>query len=187
MFEPTPEDQVDRVLDRVHQCRARGVPIDLTGLPSQIVVTPKPKGLPRALQPWSKTLTAWRKTSDEIRKASFLLMQAWQRRDEIAIRSTVLPPGFGVHLISVGVDPGPEVGSKGHTGLLLVATPPGWKPPLRASLWGPFGEVQTVRLDSLIMRVPTDWWDVYAMGALTQGCLYFIPYPPKPRNKVSRP
>lgn len=175
MFTATPEDVTHQILDRILHCRAKGLPIDFDGLPSEIVVAPPPSKLPRGLQPWETTLKSWRRATNEVRTRDPLLKVAHKYRDDVPIRPPMLPAGFGVYFLSVGVDPGPETTAKGHTGLLLVATPPGWEPPLRASLRGPRGEVYTVRLDALVMRVPAFWWDSYALGALKDGCLYFIP------------
>lgn len=175
MFTSTPTEVAHQILDRVLHCRAKGNPVDFGDLPSEIVVTPTPGKLPRGLQPWEKTLRTWRKVTDETWNRNPFLSGAHKYRDDVPIRPPTLPTGFGVYFLSVGIDPGPEATTKGHTGLLLVATPPDWDPPLRTSLRGPRGEVHTVRLDGLVMRVPASWWDSYALGALSDGCLYFIP------------
>lgn len=85
-----------------------------------------------------------------------------------------LPSEMNPYFLSVGLDPGPEQTSEGHTGLILVAAPINWSPGLQENLHGRFGEIWTVRLDALVLRLPREWWDLYYMGAMKEGRVYLV-------------
>lgn len=147
---------------------------DLVGLPSHLVATPELPELPVTLRPWATTLRGWGKTTGSARKRPPFGEEQWMKEHEVTISGPVLPEGYCPWFVSAGVDPGPQKTDLGHTCLLLVAAPEDWFPDLLGVLHGPFGEQLVVRLDSLLMKVTTPWWDAFAYGALATGALYFI-------------
>jgi len=170
-----PSEQELAALD--HYCsllsRTNFIP-DGRRLPKRVVVRPVLPRLPMALVPWDPLLKKWKASSSVHAKKVHKTAWRYDLAEGVAVSTPCLPENFAAWFVSVGVDPGPDVSDRGHTGLLLVAAPKAWKPNLTECLLGPYGERFVVRLDGLLMRVPRPWWEDYACGALGAGSLYFV-------------
>lgn len=143
-------------------------------LPDTLVAVPELARLPVALRPWENVLAKWTTLDEGARKHPLYRDHVLRRTDRIAIRGPMLPADYRPWLLSVSIDPGEEQKGRGHTTLLLVGAPAGWEPGLRETLRGPYGEHFYVRLDALVMRVPAEWWPLWAYGAMESGALYFV-------------
>jgi hypothetical protein len=85
-----------------------------------------------------------------------------------------LPPDASAWIITLGIDPGPYRTEEGFTIPLLVAAPGDWIPgPREESFHGCHGEMLCSKCDGRSMRIPREWWEKWAWGAMAEGALYF--------------
>ena len=170
-----PPEVVAAVKDRVRIASDTLSPIDLGDLPKRVIATPDSiPPLPVLLQPWGSILQEWATFTENGKKGAPFTDRTLCDCDAITVSGPLLPNNYQPWLISVATDPGPFVTGKGHTCLLLVASPNEWSPGLRETLRGVYGDQIIVRLDALLCRIPKPWWDVYAYGAYEKGALYFV-------------
>lgn len=152
---------------------------DYSGIPETLVL-PSSGGKvcwPPRLMPWRSLLSNWESYSKPMGKE----MEIWgferlrNQFPHLRLTQSTLPEGFNPWLVSVGIDPGekrdPEAG---YTTLLLVAAPEEWTPKPVQALYGRSGEVDFVRLDGLVMRIPKAWWRRWAYMALRDHAVYFV-------------
>lgn len=170
-----PPEVVAAIKDRVRIASDTFSPIDLDDLPKRLIATPDSiPSLPVLLQPWGSILQDWAKFTEDGKSAQPFTDRTLCDCGAITVSGPMLPPGYQPWLISVATDPGPFVTGRGHTCLLLAASPSEWSPGLRETLRGVYGDRIIVRLDALLCRIPKPWWDVYAYGAYEKGALYFV-------------
>jgi len=170
-----PPEVVAAIKDRVRIANDTHLPIDLGDLPRRVIATPDSiPSLPVLLQPWGSILQDWAKFTEAGKSGQPFTDRTLCDCKAITVSGPMLPNNYQPWLISVATDPGPFVTTRGHTCLLLVASPDGWDPGLRETLRGVYGDRITVRLDALLCRIPKPWWDVYAFGAYEKGSLYFV-------------
>lgn len=168
------EEIISQVKDEVLRARNLGQKLHLGGLPNTLIAVPDLLRLPVPLRPWEGMLAKWTTVNEGSRKHPLYQDHILRLSDQISIRGPMLPSDYWPWFLSVSIDPGEEQTGRGHTTLLFVGAPKGWEPGPRETLRGPYGEHFHVRLDALVMRVPPDWWPLWAYGALEAGALYFV-------------
>lgn len=169
---------LEEIRDAIRLGKAEFRDPSFKGIPGKLVLPADWDGeLPPRLMPWKFVLKEWANSRSSVAKELKELEFAKLRDHFIDLKlvEPILPEGFSPWLVSVGIDPGrirnPE---EGYTTLLLIAAPDDWSPKAVQPLHGRFGEMDVVRLDGLVMRVPRTWWGRWAYMALKEGALYVV-------------
>lgn len=175
IFEGTAKEQIEGIgrywAGQKHEGR---YPSCADGDGETFTIVPKVPDLPPHLVPWEGLLSDWGKKTkaglDRRKLPSSLRDTAlWN------VAGPKLPDGAEPWVISLGVDSGPVRGEMGFTSLLLVAAPSNWSPGSKeVAFFGPGGEMLLHRCDGTTMRIPEEWWDRWAYGAMACGALYFV-------------
>jgi len=135
---------------------------------------PKLPKLPPHLVPWLEKLNRWEASTHngmDGRKLPSILRNTsiW------SASGPLLPDEAEPWIITLGIDPGPTRSDEGFTTPLLVAAPESWFPDSHeVAFFGPWGEMLLHKCDGATMRIPREWWDRWAYGALADGALYYV-------------
>lgn len=175
IFEGTPKEQIEAIGRYwTFQKQESHYPSSADGDGETFTVVPKSPSLPPHLVPWEALLSDWRKKTDaglDRRK----LPPSLRNTGMWNVSGPKLPDSAEPWIITLGVDSGPIRTELGFTAPLLVAAPFDWFPGTKeVTLFGSMGEMLVHRCDGIAMRIPRQWWDRWAYGAMASGALYYV-------------
>lgn len=170
----TPTSRVTALETTWYERKKQGIFPNLEDDKEVFTRIPKLPKLPPHLVPWLEKLNRW-ETSTHNGMDGRKLPSILRNTSIWSASGPLLPDEAEPWIITLGIDPGPTRSDEGFTTPLLVAAPESWFPDSHeVAFFGPWGEMLLHKCDGTMMRIPREWWDRWAYGAMADGALYYV-------------